>query len=153
MRPNDSHAVPTVLVVGSSGQGGSLIMRELDAHPRAVHVRLSPRKHHGKDYWMSAEPPGTVEIAAILSEGTGRAVCSAPKFPGDFAPMVASGSVQTEAWYAAGAAEFMRQVHDGRMGYIGSVRDDAPFLTDADSMSFRAWAKANVDALRAIRSA
>jgi hypothetical protein len=61
--------------------------------------------------------------------------------------MVDAGQVQMEKWYAAGAVNFMRQVHDGRMGYIGSVRDDVPHLTGKPAMPFRAWIRENRDAL------
>jgi hypothetical protein len=87
------------------------------------------------------------EIAAMLSEETGRDVKSVCKFPDDFSQMVDAGQVQMEKWYAAGAVDFMRQVHDGRMGYIGSVRDDIPYLTGKPAMSFRAWIRENRDAL------
>jgi hypothetical protein len=33
------------------------------------------------------------------------------------------------------------------MGYIGTVRDDAPFVTGRPSTSFRQWATENRDAL------
>ena len=37
----------------------------------------------------------------------------------------------------------MRQVMDGRMGYIGTVRDDGPFVTGRHSTGFRQWATEN----------
>jgi NAD(P)H dehydrogenase (quinone) len=49
--------------------------------------------------------------------------------------------------YGAAAVEFMRQVIDGRMGYIGTVRDDVPIVTGSSSTSFRQWATENREAL------
>ena len=50
---------------------------------------------------------------------------------------------------SAGAAvvEFMWQIIDGRMGYIGTVRDDVPFVTGRPSTSFRQWATDNRETL------
>ncbi len=41
----------------------------------------------------------------------------------------------------------MRQVVDGRMGYIGSVRDDVPLVTGQSSMTLRRWATQNREQL------
>jgi NAD(P)H dehydrogenase (quinone) len=41
----------------------------------------------------------------------------------------------------------MRQVIDGRMGYIGMVRDDVPFVTGRSSTSFRQWTTENREVL------
>ena len=41
----------------------------------------------------------------------------------------------------------MRQVMDGRMGYIGTIRDDVPFVTGRPSTGFRQWATEKRDLL------
>jgi len=56
---------------------------------------------------------------------------------------VMSGNIPVESWYAEAGVEFMRQVMDGRMGYIGTVRDDGPFVTGRHSTGFRQWATEN----------
>ena len=45
--------------------------------------------------------------------------------------------------------EFTRQVLDGRMGYIGTVRDDVEFVTGCPSTGLREWALENRDAMLA----
>jgi NAD(P)H dehydrogenase (quinone) len=119
----------------------------------ATVLREGPPKHHGKDYWMSTEALSAPAMAAILTEETGRPVRSECKLPNDFQALVDSGAVPMEKWYAAGAVEFMRQIYDGRMGYIGSVRDDVPHLTGREATTFRAWARANLPALVTILAA
>jgi hypothetical protein len=54
-----------------------------------------------------------------------------------------SSNIPVETWYAEGVVEFMRQVMDGRMGYIGTIRDDGPFVTGRPSTTFRQWATEN----------
>jgi NAD(P)H dehydrogenase (quinone) len=49
--------------------------------------------------------------------------------------------------YGAAVVEYMRQVVDGRMGYIGTVRDDVPFVTGRPSTSFRQWTTENRETL------
>ncbi|UOQ69266.1 hypothetical protein [Hymenobacter volaticus] len=34
----------------------------------------------------------------------------------------------------------MRQIVDGRMGYIGSVRDDVPHVTGRPALTLQRWA-------------
>ena len=67
--------------------------------------------------------------------------------PDDFKAFLMSSNIPIESWYAAGVVEFMRQVMDGRMGYIGTIRDDGPFVTGRPSTGFRQRATENRDAL------
>jgi NAD(P)H dehydrogenase (quinone) len=70
------------------------------------------------------------------------------KHPDEFkAAMSATGDYPIEPWYAEGTLEALRQILDGRMGYIGTVRDDAPFLTGRPSMTLRQWAEENRERL------
>jgi len=57
--------------------------------------------------------------------------------------MSATGDYQIERWYAAGTLDFLRQVSDGRMGYIGTVRNDGASLTGRSSTTLRQWAEQN----------
>ena len=58
-----------------------------------------------------------------------------------------SSDIAIERWYAEGVVEFMRQVMDARMGYIGTIRDDVPFVTGRPSTGFRQWAMEKREAL------
>ena len=44
-------------------------------------------------------------------------------------------STEVASGYADAGADFTRQVIDGRMGYIGTVRDDVEFVTGRPSIS------------------
>ena len=46
-------------------------------------------------------------------------------------------STEVASGYADAGADFTRQVIDGRMGYIGTVRDDVEFVTGRPSISLR----------------
>jgi hypothetical protein len=54
-----------------------------------------------------------------------------------------AGTRKVEDWYARSSIEFCTQLSDGRMGYIGTVRDDVPYLLGRPATSFRAWATAH----------
>ena len=104
------------------------------------------QKFGGKDYWMSTESLNGEEVASILSEVVEREISCEYKQPEDLQDLMSkSGSV--EPTYARGAVEFMRQVIDGRMGYISSIRDDVPFVTGKPSTTLKQWAIENRDCL------
>lgn len=104
-----------------------------------------PEKHHGRDYWMSTEVLDGMQVAAILSEVTGRTIRCNLKGPEDFKAFINSPGVEVEQWYAEGGLDFMRQVSDRRMGYIGTIRDDVPFVLGRPSLTFREWASSHKD--------
>lgn len=110
-------------------------------------LREGPKKYGGKDYWMSTEALNDLEVAAILSEVLGQEIRARLKQPDDLRAMLTSEEIKVEPNYAEGAVEFMRQVVDGRMGYIGSVRDDVPLVTGRPSMTLRQWATQNRERL------
>ncbi len=84
------------------------------------------------------------EFAEIFSEVLNRTIHCEIKHPDEFmATMMTTGDYELEPWYAAGTLEFLRQVSDGRMGYIGTVRDDTPFLTGRSSTTLRQRAEEN----------
>jgi uncharacterized protein YbjT (DUF2867 family) len=107
-----------------------------------------PEKYGGKDYWMSTESLNGSEVAAILSEVLNQEISCFLKQPEDLWALLISGESKVEPNYAEGAVEFMRQVMDGRMGYIGSVRDDVPLVTGRTSTTLRQWATQNRERLR-----
>jgi NAD(P)H dehydrogenase (quinone) len=112
-----------------------------------------PEKHRGRDYWMSTEVLDGTQVAAILSEVTGRTIRCNLKGPEDFKAFINSPGVEVEQWYAEGGLDFMRQVSDGRMGYIGTIRDDVPFVLGRPSLTFREWASSHKDEFIELASA
>ena len=78
-----------------------------------------------------------------LTDVLGQEVRCDVKGPDDFKAFFMWSSVPVESWYAEGVIEFMRQVMDGRLGYIGTIRDDGPFVTGRPSTGFRQWPTEN----------
>jgi NAD(P)H dehydrogenase (quinone) len=79
-------------------------------------------------------------LVTILTDLLGQEVRCDVKGPDDFKAFFMSSNIPVESWYAEEVVEFMRQVMDGRMGYIGTIRDDVPFVTGRPSTGFRQWA-------------
>jgi len=112
----------------------------------AVAARIlcdGPAKHGYKDYWLSPEVLDATSIAAILSEVLGHDIKGVHRSHEEFKAIFTSGAVQVENWYADGAIEFARQVSTGEMGYIGTIRNDIPFITGEPALTFRQWATAH----------
>lgn len=113
------------------------------ARVAATVLREGPAKHAGQHYWLSTEALTGGQVAAVMSDVVGRAVhCNVIADDQVAAALVAPLS-QMEANYAAGAVDFMQQVRDGRMGYIGSVRDDVPLVTGQPALTMREWLTEN----------
>lgn len=55
-----------------------------------------------------------------------------------------------ELAYAKGGLELFRQVEDGRMAYVGSVKDDTKKILGREPLLLREWAKLHVNELLAI---
>jgi NAD(P)H dehydrogenase (quinone) len=108
-------------------------------------------KFAGKDYWMSTDALNGSEAAIILSEVLKQEIRCDYKQPDDLRVLMMSGDIPVEPNYAEAGVEFMRQVLDGRMGYIGTVRDDVQFVTGKPSTSFKQWAIENRDRLLATK--
>jgi len=99
-----------------------------------------PDKHHRQDYWLSTEVLTGPEVAKVLSAVTGRDIKCDLQDADAFKALFTSSDVHVESWYAEGGVEFMRQTIDGRMGYIGSVRDDVPYVTGKSALTMEQWA-------------
>lgn len=108
-----------------------------------------PKKHAGKDYWMSTEALSGPQVAAVLSEEFDRKIVCNVQAPAEFEALFQSGALQVESWYAKGAVEWCVQVADGRMGYIGTVRDEIPHLLGRPATTLREWAQENRSRLQA----
>src|SRR3982750_1588504 len=96
---------------------GWVAVSDIAAVAAAV-LNQGPEKHHGRDYWMSTEVLDGAEVAGVLRGGTGGGNGCNHLGPEEFKELISSPSVQVEPWYAEGGLDFMRQVSDGRMGYI-----------------------------------
>lgn len=125
---------------------GWITLKDVAAVAATV-LHKGPEKYGGKDYWMSTESLNGPEVAAILSEVLGQEIRCFLKQPDDLRALLTSDESKVEPNYAEGAVEFMRQVIDGRMGYIGSVRDDVPLVTGRTSTTLRQWATQNREQL------
>ena len=112
----------------------------------ATVLREGSVKLGSKDYWMSTESFNGAEVATILSEVLEREIRCEYKQPDDLRELL-SKSDSVEPNYAEGTVEFMRQVIDGRMGYVSSIRDDVPFVTSKPSTTLKQWAIENRDRL------
>jgi uncharacterized protein YbjT (DUF2867 family) len=126
------------------GRLGWTSSEELAAVTATV-LKEGPDKHGGQDYWLSADVANGQEIAEIASEVLNRKITAELKRPEDFPEHMARTSprFKVEPWYGAAILEFLKQVADGRMGYIGTLRDDGPSVTGRPSMMLREWAGAN----------
>jgi NAD(P)H dehydrogenase (quinone) len=118
---------------------GWIAARDIAAVAATV-LRQGPSRHSGKEYWLSTEVASGPEAAAIFSEALGREIRCVLRGPDDFMSSIAERSITVESWYAEAGVEFNRQVIDGRMGYIGTVRDDVGFVTGHPSTSLQQWA-------------
>jgi uncharacterized protein YbjT (DUF2867 family) len=131
---------------------GWIAVSDIAAMAAAV-LHEGPEKHHGRDYWMSVDVLEGSKVAAILSEVTGRSIAYNHKGPDDFKALVSAPGSGAEAWYAEGVVDFMRQVVDGRMGYIGTIRDDIPYVLGRPALTFREWASEHKEQLIKLASA
>jgi len=118
----------------------------------ATILHQGPETHDGRDYWMSTDVLDGSEVASILSEITDRSITFSPKGPEDFQALVSAPGSGAEPWYAEGGTDFMRQVADGRMGYIGTIRDDVPYVLGRPALTFREWATKHKEELLEILS-
>lgn len=97
-----------------------------------------PSKHHGKDYWFSTESLTITQMAKIITEITRVQVTAEIQSPDQFLRDISDNPKEIDLYFH-GVAEFFRQMQDGRMSYIGEVRDDMPLLTGRKGMPFRNW--------------
>ena len=125
---------------------GWVAAKDLAAVAAAV-LRDGPERHGGQDYWLSTDVLSGPEVATVLTDVLGKEVRCDVKGPDDFKAFFTSSNIPIERWYAEGVVEFMRQVMDARMGYIGTIRDDVPFVTGRPSTGLRQWATEKRDLL------
>ncbi len=117
---------------------GYIALQDLAAVTAKV-LREGPGRHAGKDYYLSTETMTGSELATMLGEVLGKKITCDVRHPKDMENQFKSGSREIEDWYARSSIEFCTQLSDGRMGYIGTVRDDVPYLLGRPATTFREW--------------
>ena len=110
-------------------------------------LRDGPAKHAGRDYWLSTETFTGPQVAVVLSEVLGTTVTCDIRQPEEFEALFQAGALQVEHWYAKGAVDWVLQIKDGRMGYLGSVRDEVPHILGRPAMTLAEWTAENRDEL------
>jgi NAD(P)H dehydrogenase (quinone) len=105
-----------------------------------------PVKHQGKDYWFSTESLNIQEVAHVFTEVTGKEFLAEALAPEQFLKdfNTAGNSIDP---YFVGVADFFKQVVDGRMAYIGDVRDDLPALIGRKGITLKEWVKLHKEEL------
>src|SRR5712664_4083471 len=106
-----------------------------------------PTKHSGKDYWFSADVLTAKQVAETLAEATGRKFTAAVRTAEAFQSEAEQPGSIFEPAYAKGGLEFFRYVEDGRMAYVGSVKDDTEKILGREPLLLREWAKLHVNEL------
>lgn len=106
-----------------------------------------PEKHAGKDYWFSTEVRTGPEVATLFSDVLGRTITCDVRQPAELEAVFQSGALKVESWYARGGVDWCVQIADGRMGYIGTVRDDFPHVVGHAATTMREWTELHRDEL------
>ncbi len=111
------------------------------AEAAAMILMEGPEKHNGKDYWFSADVLTPHQVAETLTAATGRKFTAAAQKAEGFQNDAVQPGSAFETAYAKGGFELFEQVEDGRMAYVGSVRDDTKKLLGREPLLLRDWAK------------
>ena len=106
-----------------------------------------PEKHSGMDYWFSVEALTPHQVAETLTAVTGRKFTAAVHHAEGFQNDAAQPGSAFEPAYAKGGLELFRQVEDGRMAYVGSVKDDTKKILGREPLLLSEWAKLHASEL------
>jgi NAD(P)H dehydrogenase (quinone) len=117
------------------------------AEAAAVILMEGPEKHSGKDYFFSADALTPQQVAETLTAATGRKVTAAVRDAESFLNDATQPGSMFEPAYAKGGLEFFRYVEDGRMAYVGTVRDDTKTILGREPLLLREWAKLHANEL------
>lgn len=109
------------------------------AESAAKILNEGPQKHHGKDYWFSTESLDIHGLAAALSEATGTRITAQLRSPDLFIPDIGADPKTLDPYFFS-VAESCKQIEDGRMAYIGDVRDDVSILLNRKGITAKQWA-------------
>lgn len=127
---------------------GYVALHDLAAVTAKV-LRDGPDRHGSRDYYLSTETMTAPELAIALSEVLGRPIRCDMLSATDLEALFKSGTVEVEDWYARSGFELLTQFDDGRMGYMGTVKDDVPYLLGRPAIGVRAWAEMHKEQLLA----
>ncbi|WP_309658981.1 NmrA family NAD(P)-binding protein [Sphingomonas sp. SORGH_AS_0802] len=127
---------------------GYVALHDLAAVTAKV-LRDGPERHGSRDYYLSTETMTSTELAAALSDVLDRKIGFATLGPADLEERFKKGTVEVEDWYARSGFELLTQFADGRMGYMGTVKDDVPYLLGRPAIGVRAWAEMHREQLLA----
>ena len=111
------------------------------AEAAALILMEGPERHSGKDYWFSAEVLTAHQVAETLTAATGRKFTAAVRHAEGFQNDATQPGSAFEPAYAKGGLELFRQVEDGRMAYVGSVKDDTKQILGREPFLLKEWAK------------
>src|SRR5256886_7212660 len=117
------------------------------AEAAAVILMEGPEKHSGMDYWFSVEALTPHQVAETLTAVTGRKFTAAVHHAEGFQNDAAQPGSAFELSYAKGGLELFRQVEDGRMAYVGSVKDDTKKILGREPLLLKEWAKLHASEL------
>jgi NAD(P)H dehydrogenase (quinone) len=128
---------------------GYVALHDLAAVTAKV-LRDGPERHGSKDYYFSTETMTASELAAALSEVLDRPIRCNMLGPADMEALFKKSTMPVEDWYARSSFELLTQFDDGRMGYMGTVKDDVPYLLGRPAIGVRAWAEMHKEQLLAL---
>jgi NAD(P)H dehydrogenase (quinone) len=117
-----------------------------DVAEAAAKILCEGSKHYGKDYWFSTEVANMADAAKIFSEVTGKSFTADEQPPEQFLKDMNMDRQSIDPYFV-GVEECFIQVVDGRMSYIGTVRDDLPGLIGRPGLTLREWAVLHKDEL------
>jgi len=117
------------------------------AEAATVILMEGPEKHNGKDYWFSADVLTPNQVAETLTTATGCKFTATVRGAVSFQSDAAQPGSAFEPAYAKGGLELFDQVEDGRMAYIGSIKDDTKRLLGREPLLLRDWAKIHANEL------
>lgn len=119
---------------------GYVALHDLAAVTAKV-LRDGPERHGSRDYYLSTETMTGSELATAFSEVLDRPIRCEMLGAAELKERFKQGTVQVEDWYARSGFELLTQFADGRMGYMGTVKDDVPYLLGRPAIGVRAWAE------------
>jgi len=117
-----------------------------DVADAAAKILSSGAEHYGKDYWFSTELGNVQDVAKILSDATGFKFMPDAQPPEQFLKDMGVDPKTIDPYFF-GVEESFKQVVDGRMSYICTVRDDMPMLVGRKGMTIAEWAVLHKDEL------
>lgn len=103
-------------------------------------IAEGPSIHGGKDYWFSSESLNIHEVAQVFSQVTGKPFVADARAPEEFIKDMGQDRATIDPYFF-GVEECCKQIVDGRMAYIGDVRDDLPQLLGRKGLTVKQWAE------------